>query len=136
MRPTRVFTVLAGFVLVACQSDRPVTSHAGRISTEIADGMHCINVTSPCVLGNAHFFFLPPMVKAPTTTGTFNPSLAPSVTICQLAGNDCIANTSFSPGAAQVDVAAQQYKVNWNTDAATVLVGQTYRIIVSTSGVE
>jgi len=135
MRPTRVFTVLAGFVLVACQSDRPVTSHAGRISTEIADGMHCINVTSPCVLGNAHFFFLPPMVKAPTTTGTFNPILAPSVTICHLSGSDCV-GPPFTVGPVQVDLAGQQYKVNWNTDPATVLAGQTYRIIVSTSGVE
>jgi len=136
MRPARLLVVVAGFVLVACQGDRPVTSHGGRISTEIADGMHCINVTGPCVLGNQHFFFLPPMVKAPTTTGTFNPSLAPSVTICQLAGNDCVASTSFSPGAAQVDVADQQYQVNWNTDPATVLAGQTYRIIVSASGVD
>ena len=139
MRPARLVVVVAGFVLVACQSDRPVTSHGGRISADISDGAHqadCLNAIGTCVPGNAHFFFLPPMVKAPTPTGTFNPSLAPSVTICRLAGNDCVANTSFSPGAAQVDVAGQQYKVNWNTDPATVLAGQTYRIIVSTSGVE
>jgi len=116
-----------------------VTPHGGRISADISDGAHqanCLTATGTCVPGNAHFFFLPPMVKAPTTTGTFNPSLAPSVTICQLAGSVCVANTSFSPGAAQVDLAGQQYKVNWNTDPATVIVGQTYRIIVSTSGVE
>ena len=139
MRPARLLVVVAGFVLVACQSDRPVSSHGGRISADISDGAHqanCLTASGTCVPGNAHFFFLPPMVKAPTTTGTFNPSLAPSVTICQLAGSVCFANTSFSPGAAQVDVAGRQYKVNWNTDAATVLVGQTYRIIVSTSGVE
>src|SRR5438876_370777 len=139
MRPARLLVVVAGFVLVACQSDRPVMSHGGRISADISDGAHqadCLNAIGTCVPGNAHFFFLPPMVKAPTTTGTFNPSLAPSVTICRLAGNDCVANTSFSPGAAQVDVAGQQYKVNWNTDPATVLAGQTYRIIVAASGVE
>src|SRR5256885_513682 len=139
MRPARLLVVVAGFVLVACQSDRPVTSHGGRISADISDGAHqanCLTATGTCVPGNAHFFFLPPMVKAPTTTGTFNPILAPSVTICRLAGNDCVANTSFSPGAAQVDLAGRQYKVNWNTDPATVIVGQTYRVIVSTSGVE
>ncbi len=139
MRPARLLVVVAGFVLVACQSDRPVSAHGGRISADISDGAHqanCLTATGTCVPGNAHFFFLPPMVKAPTTTGTFNPSLAPSVTICRLAGNDCVANTSFSPGAAQVDLAGQQYKVSWNTDPATVIVGQTYRIIVSTSGVE
>lgn len=139
MRPARVITVVAGFVLVACQSDRPVASRGGRISADISDGAHqanCLTATETCVPANAHFFFLPPMVKAPTTSGTFNPILAPSVTICQLSGNDCVANTSFSPGTGQVDVANQQYKVNWNTDPATVLVGQTYRVIVSVSGVE
>ena len=136
MRLTRVVTVLAGFVLVACQSDRPVTSHEPRISADISDGSHCVGTNVPCVLGNAHFFFLPPMVKAPTTTGTFNPILAPSVSICRLVGNDCVAGTSFSPGATQVDVSAQLYKVNWNTDPTTVIAGQIYRIIVSTSGVD
>ncbi len=135
MRPSRVFTLFAGFVLVACQSDRPVTSQGGRLSAEIADGMHCINPSGPCVHGNAHFFFLPPMVKAPTTTGTFNANLAPSVTICRLAGTDC-GGPPFTVGPVQVDLAGQQYNVNWNTDLGTVLVGQTYRIIVSTSGVE
>ena len=139
MRLTRIFTVVAGFVLVACQSDRPVASRGGRISADISDGAHQANCTTAigtCVPGNAHFFFLPPMVKAPTTTGVFNSILAPSVTICRLSGNDCVANTSFSPGAATVDAAGQQYKVNWNTDPATVTVGQTYRVIVATSGVE
>jgi len=137
MRPARLLVVVAGFVLVACQSDRPVTSHGGRISADISDGAHqanCLTATGTCVPGNTHFFFLPPMVKAPTTTGTFNANLAPSVTICQLAGNAC-SLPPFTVGPVQVDPAAQQYKVNWNTDV-TVLVGQTYRIIVSTSGVE
>jgi len=137
MRPARLLVVVAGFVLVACQSDRPVTSHGGRISADISDGAHqanCLTATGTCVPGNAHFFFLPPMVKAPITTGTFNANLAPSVTICQLAGNAC-GVPPFTVGPVQVDPAGQQYKVNWNTDV-TVLVGQTYRIIVSTSGVE
>jgi len=137
MRPARLLVVVAGFVLVACQSDRPVTSHGGGISADISDGAHqanCLTAIGTCVPGNAHFFFLPPMVKAPTTTGTFNASLAPSVTICQLAGNAC-GVPPITVGPVQVDPAGQQYKVNWNTDA-TVLVGQTYRIIVSTSGVE
>ena len=137
MRPARLLVVVAGFVLVACQSDRPVTSHGGGISADISDGAHqanCLTAIGTCVPGNAHFFFLPPMVKAPTTTGTFNASLAPSVTICQLAGNAC-GVPPITVGPVQVDPAGQQYKVNWNTDV-TVLVGQTYRIIVSTSGVE
>ena len=137
MRPARLLVVVAGFVLVACQSDRPVTSHGGGISADISDGAHqanCLTATGTCVPGNTHFFFLPPMVKAPTTTGTFNANLAPSVTICQLAGNAC-GVPPITVGPVQVDPAGQQYKVNWNTDV-TVLVGQTYRIIVSTSGVE
>ena len=138
MRPTRLLPIVAGMIAVACQGDRPLTSHGGRISADISDGSHqanCPSATGTCVPGNAHFFFLPPMVKAPSTTGTFNPILAPSVTICQLAGNDCV-GPPFVLGPVQVDLAGQQYKVNWNTDPTTVTVGTTYRIIVATSGVE
>src|SRR5437588_10336060 len=92
MRPARLLVVVAGFVLVACQSDRPVTSHGGRISADISDGAHqanCLTATGTCVPGNTHFFFLPPMVKAPTTTGTFTAHHAPSVSLCLPAANAC-----------------------------------------------
>jgi len=75
------------------------------------------------------------MVMAPPTTGTFNPNLAPGVTICRLdATQACVANTSFSPGPAQLDPTGQQYKVNWNTDPATISLSAIYRIIVSAGG--
>src|SRR5690242_479016 len=114
MKLARLLPLAAAIVVFACQSDRPLGSRAGKVSADISDGAHCVGTTLPCVLGNPHFFFLPPMVKAPTTTGTFNPNLAPAVTICQLnAGQACVSNTSFSPGPAQLDPTGQQYKVNW-----------------------
>src|SRR5437763_14853764 len=117
MSPARLLVVVAGFVLVACQSDRPVTSHGGGISADISDGAHqanCLTAIGTCVPGNAHFFFLPPMVKAPTTTGTFNASLAHSVTICQLAGKACgVAPNTVCP--VEVETAGLQFIVNWYT---------------------
>lgn len=134
----RLLTVIAGLVVAACQSDRSVASHPGRLAADISDGAHqadCTTATATCVPSNLHFFFLPPMVKAPTTTGVFNPNLAPSVTICPVVANVCV-GASFSPGPVQVDAVGQQYKVNWNTDPTTISTTAIYRLVVTSSGLE
>src|SRR5215210_8375392 len=41
----------------------------------ISDGAHG---------GNPHFFFLPPLVAAPVTSGSFDPTLSPTIKICTL----------------------------------------------------
>lgn len=126
-----------GFV-IACQSDRPVRPPASP-SADISDGAHaanCLTAVNTCVLSNAHFFFLPPMVPAPTTSGVFNPALAPTVMICQLGSDDKCATAPFSPGVVQLDLSAPQYRVNWNTDPLTIIVGNIYRVIVSAGGQE
>src|SRR3989442_14352571 len=73
-----------GFV-IACQSDRPARPPASP-SADISDGAHaanCLTAANTCVLSNAHSFFLPPLVPAPTTSGVFTAPLAPTVMISQ-----------------------------------------------------
>ena len=40
----------------------------------------------------AGFYWLAPMVSSPSTTGTFDPTVSPTVSICQLAGDACAAS--------------------------------------------
>jgi hypothetical protein len=121
MKRAVLVPVVAGAVMLACTSDRPLPPTSPHISAAIADGAHG---------GNPSFFFLPPMVSSPTTTGVFNPILAPVVTICQVVNDACVAGTTFSPGAVTLDLANQQYQVNWATDPTTVNLSATYRITV------
>jgi len=72
----RIALVLACVLFVACQVDRRSTTGVHSPSAELRDGAN----GGP----NLHFFFLPPLVKQPSFTGTFNPTLKPVVVICQL----------------------------------------------------
>jgi hypothetical protein len=136
----RLLPVIGGFVVVACQSDRPLATHQRRISADISDGVHaanCTTATSTCVLSNPHFFFLPPMVKLPSLSGVFNPNLAPVVQICQLGSTPDVCGTApFSPGVVTLDVTGQMYQVNWNTDPTTIIIGAIYRVMVLAGGRE
>jgi len=92
--------------------DTPTESR--RPSFDIADGAHG---------GNAHFFFMPPLVSNPTVSGTADGTKSPVVTICDWSGRTCgklIAFFSTSAGtgaqAVRYDATGQQYIVNWQTD--------------------
>src|SRR5438132_12483399 len=57
--------------------------------------------------GNPHFYFLPPIVASPSTTGSFDATQAPSVTVCPLTCSDCgrvVAQFSLTPGTASASV--------------------------------
>ena len=112
----------------------------GAPSFEIRDGAHNN--------GNPHFYFLPPIVANPRATGSFDPTQAPSVTVCQLTGTDCapvIAQFSMTAGSGsavvRVDAGSQLYIVNWQTDQCvtgpcTLPPGNVYRIRVLVAGTE
>jgi len=107
---------------------------------EIHDGAHNS--------GNPHFYFLPPIVASPSTTGSFDATQAPSVTVCPLTGSDCgTVVAQFSPtsgtGSAvvRVDATNQLYIVNWQTDQCvtgpcTLPAGNVYRIRALVAGTE
>ena len=78
--------------------------------------------------GNPHFFFLPPLVKQPTSAGTSDPTASPTVLVCEWvsapgAPNRCgdvialftMAATAGSESI-QYDAESETYAVNWKTD--------------------
>ena len=88
--------------------------------------------------GNPHFYFLPPLAPALTYGGTFDPTLAPVVIICEWSGTACVGepiatfSTESGGGSERVRVepADEQYIVNWHTGRYPVADGRTYRIRV------
>ena len=81
------------------------------------------------------FYWLPPMVKQPDATGTFDASLSPTVEICELVDNACgpvvaIYTTTSGPGGELVRIQDEQYHVNWHTDEFALNSESVYRISV------
>jgi len=126
------YTWFAGAVValvsagLGCHGDRPLTSQPGRAVADISDGVH----DAPGFQSNPHFFFLPPMVDAPSATGVFNPRLAPSVQICSQTVTPCPSNQVHALFTVLANRTDLQYSVNWNTDPTTEPVGASYRIAV------
>jgi hypothetical protein len=123
----RSAVVCLGVVAVfsACRDETSITKPV-RPSFALSDGSNG---------GNAHFFFLPPIVGQPTFRGSFNPHLSPVVEICQLnVQTQSCAGATFSPGDVQLNGSAQQYQVNWNTDPSTLAAGSVYRLTVRVAG--
>src|SRR2546430_2739506 len=115
-------------VCIACRDQHPITSPL-RSSADFSDGR--------IPGGNPHFFFLPPLVKQPSFSGTFNPALRPVVEICQLDVdiNDipiaCSATVpTINPGIVELDLVDELYQVNWNTLLPPIDVTKFYRIQV------
>jgi 2',3'-cyclic-nucleotide 2'-phosphodiesterase (5'-nucleotidase family) len=79
--------------------------------------------------GRAGFYFLPPAVSAPTTTGTFDATLAPRVRIVCLSAVEgpcpvVFASAPSGPESVKLDVGDESYGVNWKTpDDLTLGVG-------------
>jgi len=88
--------------------------------------------------GNAFFFFLPPLVPAPTTSGTFDSSLEPVVDICEV--SQCATSTiatftsASGPGSETIRVGTDHYLVSWHTDEFALDPAKTYRIRVHVAG--
>jgi formylglycine-generating enzyme required for sulfatase activity len=123
---------LAAFV--ACDSatepfgpepDELVPSHA------ISDGAHD---------GLEGFYFLPPMVKAPAYSGTFDPNLSPVVEICGSTACEAVhAWYSMTDGTTadrvELNLEVESYQLRWSTKDTGAEVGQTYRLLVKVGDV-
>ena len=125
MRPLSLVPTLIAIGFVAGCSEQPTGPRplpGTPPSFAIQDGAHG---------GSPRLYFLPPMVPAPSYSGTFDPSQSPVVTICVLAGSACGATvTSFSGSAVKLDLAAQAYVASWKTKGAGLDPTKTYRIQV------
>ena len=127
MNRSRLLMCAAAIFAAACQ-DRPSPTAAP--SFLIQDAAHNG--------GNPHFFWLPPMTRQPTFTGTFDGTLSPVVEIRESAGpSPCVANrlvamftTTTGPTleTVRVDLVNQLYIVNWHTKAFNLNSACTYRI--------
>jgi len=92
--------------------------------------------------GNPHFFWLPPMVKNPSTSGDFDATLAPVVTVCAWTDTGCDSpliatfTTTSGPGdqTVGVDADGQHYSVQLHTRDLGLEEGTTYRIRVTVEG--
>src|SRR3989441_12006316 len=87
--------------------------------------------------GTPGFYFLPPMVAAPTFTGTFVSGLTLEVEICVWTGTACDApiatfttKTGSGSETVRVDPENEQYVVNWHTGQFGLDPAKTYRIRV------
>src|SRR2546425_7456348 len=122
MRRLGVVVVVATLLSVACREQQPLTpvGNAGPAYL-ISDGAN---------FGNAHFFFLPPLVPAPSPAGIFNPTLSPVVEVCTLDHDPsllpptppatCVGSPVFSATMA-LDLTNQLYTRNWDTKSPTLL---------------
>lgn len=126
-----VLLPLACVLFVACQVDQRSPTGVRSPWAELRDGAN----GGP----NLHFLFLPPLVKQPSVSGTFNPALKPVVVICELVvdinnNNKPLGCSSAPPvvvlGPVVADLAGQQYKVNWNTGQPLINPDKFYRIQV------
>ncbi len=128
----RTLITSLALLLVACSDRRIMTSPDLPTAADFA-------ISDAARGGNAHFYWLPPMVANPTTTAVFDANVAPQVTICAWSGNACaqpplaVYTTTSGPGSETVrlDAVAQLYIVNWHTDQFNLALNAVYRISVS-----
>jgi hypothetical protein len=129
MQRPPLFLTLA-FLWASCGPTTDATSAPG-LSASIVDGAHS---------GNAHFYWLPPLVPAPSPTAVFDGTLSPVVTIAEGAAGSAIAEFTMTTGSGsetvRVDPAGEHYIVNWHTDLFNLSDQVTYRIRVRVGGTE
>src|SRR2546425_167853 len=132
-RGMKAIALLGAALGLACTDDLPTLP--GRPSFEIMDGAHSG--------GNRHFYFLPPLVSAPSPTGTFDASQLPEVRICAGAGGACgavVADFTMTDGSGsetvRVNTTDQEYAVNWHTDRFDLDPALTYRVRVLVESTE
>src|SRR3989454_5172160 len=134
MNRSRLLLYAAALVAAACQARQSPTAAPSFL---IQDATHNS--------GNPHFYWLPPMTRQPSFTGTFDGTLAPVVEISELGGvtgcsNRVVATftTTTGPGSetVRVDLVNQLYIVNWRTKAFNLNTACTYRIRFLVAGLE
>jgi len=88
--------------------------------------------------GTSGFFFLPPLLPAPSGTGAFEARARTSVEIVELdgAGTPASVVRTFEGAAIRVDHTSGTYQVNWHTGADALRTDRIYRIRVLVPGRE
>ena len=124
--------LLASFLFIVACGESPTGTNAPPLAQPpgflISDANHND--------GNAHFFWLPPMVANPGEfNGDFDATVSPVVRIRNLATDALVAEfTMAGAGSEQVRLEDEQFVVNWHTSDYGVAPGTTYRIRVLVAG--
>jgi hypothetical protein len=94
-------------------------------------------VAEPALSESPGFYFLPPLVRNPDYSGTFDPDLEPVVEVlCLTAGCGESPHASFDRHGGsgsevlRVNADAEHYIVNWHTSHTGVVPGEMYRVRV------
>jgi alpha-tubulin suppressor-like RCC1 family protein len=127
MHPRLLFLPLL-VALFAC-SDQPLSTapNASVPRFDIADAARDYK---------SGFYWLPPIVKQPDVSGTFDATLSPTVEICELVGDACgpvLATYTTTSGAGGEYIRLQddsKYHVNWHTDEFNLSPTNLYRVSV------
>jgi len=131
-RTIHTVSISAIFLLCACESV-PTRFSAMETGTaaSISDAAHGE--------GAAGFYFLPPMVPAPTYSGVFVADVSPIVDICEWTGDECIPvqpairfamDGGTGSESIRLDNEDEFYIVNWHTERYSLSSEKTYRIRV------
>ena len=125
-RRIQLFALVLG--LFACSDHQLPTGPSTEPHLDIADAARDYK---------SGFYWLPPMVAAPTYTGTFDPELSPTVEICELTGDACgpvIASYTTTTGTGgelvRVQLDDEQYHVNWHATDFALSTTKLYRVSV------
>jgi hypothetical protein len=139
-RPLIWLIILVLALVVSCNPDE-MTAPGQEPAFIIQDGGHG---------GNAHFFFLPPLVPRPNYSGTPDGTLEPEVTVCELtSGGSCgpiLVRFTTAPGGTILDQVRYDrftgsYYVVWDTrkclaGPCALDPAKRYRLKVSVAGAE
>jgi hypothetical protein len=135
-RITRALALVTSLAAVGCtdRTSSPTLAVPAAGHRQLSDGAHG---------GTVGFYFLPPMLPQPSASGTFDPNLAPTVTLCMMHGDRCGPVTAeytrgSGPGGERVQLKASMshYLVNWDTRLPGYSAGDTVRIAVSVAGTQ
>ena len=127
--------LFVGFVISACDQGAPTDPARGPAArAAILDGS---------AGGNAHFYFLPPVVKKASFSGVFNPNISPTVEICADTQQDGFGHCTtliarFKRHAAPgeevepiaVSLKGEHYAINFRTTQYTIPQDVPFRLVV------
>jgi alpha-tubulin suppressor-like RCC1 family protein len=129
-RLSPVVRITVSLLLVAACSDQPLPTGPSPSSPrlDIADASSSYK---------SGFYWLPPMVKQPSYSGTFDAALTPTVEICELTDGLCaspIATYTTTAGTGEelvrLNVDEENYQVNWHTNEFDLSTTKLYRVSV------
>ena len=133
---TRLLLLATALFTAGCQdaATAPSAAHGAAPAAVISDAAND---------GTAGFYFLPPMVRMPAYGGTFDATLAPTVTVLDCGADPDCASPAATPHALfagatapVLDALGENYSVKWNTGATEAVPDNYYRVVIAANGID